>query len=317
MSIASRLVRLYDHARQRLNTRRLAPATENEKLLAGELRDRLRQLTVEIDSSMPASEQAWRRNMLRLKELATQADPRDFLGWDVVCGTMFVKYAKYSRGEYGYLRQQPDWMRWRAALAESRIGNPPPCPFDATTSCNLVHHAYHVAQFEQVMHDHVDKYGFVLEFGGGYGSMCRLLHNLGFKGRYLIIDLPAFSRLQEYYLKSIGLDVLTEAEYLSGKAGVLCLSDIESIEKFVDREARSLFIATWSISESPMAVRSGVLKAADTMDAYLIAFQPAFEDMDNVQFFDQWKERKKDYIWKMQDIRYQPRQRYLFGVKSG
>ena len=49
--------------------------------------------------------------------------------------------------------------------------------------------------------------GVIVEFGGGYGSMCRLLHKLGFSGQYFIYDLPEFVALQRYFLKSIGMPV--------------------------------------------------------------------------------------------------------------
>ena len=88
----------------------------------------------------------------------------------------------------------------------------------------MIHHAYHLAQFEEKTRTQVHEIDFVLEFGGGYGSMCRLFYNLGFRGRYVIFDLPSFSALQIYYLKTLDLPVQPINE-LKSRTGIVCVSD--------------------------------------------------------------------------------------------
>jgi hypothetical protein len=46
----------------------------------------------------------------------------------------------------------------------------------------------------------------IVEFGGGFGSMCRLIGALGFRGRYVIFDLPPVLALQRYYLGLHGIE---------------------------------------------------------------------------------------------------------------
>jgi len=65
----------------------------------------------------------------------------------------------------------------------------------------LIHHTYHIAQFEDKVGERISNFDFIFKFGGGYGSMCKLLHNPGFKGRYVLYDFPVFSALQEFFLK--------------------------------------------------------------------------------------------------------------------
>ena len=58
----------------------------------------------------------------------------------------------------------------------------------------------------------------IVEFGGGYGSMCRLVRKLGFKGRYVIFDLRPILALQKYYLGLHGVEAgydLTAANLLT------------------------------------------------------------------------------------------------------
>jgi len=147
--------------------------------------------------------------------------------------------------------------------------------------------------------------------------MCRLFFNLGFRGRYLIVDLPAFSILQEYYLSSIGVRVLSIDEYIDGEPGVLCISDMDIIHTLLDNNSNSLFLATWSISEAPLSVRKGIFdNHADSFDAYLIAYQPRFEDVDNSRFFEDLRKTRTEYVWEVRDIAPLPGQKYLFGKKS-
>jgi hypothetical protein len=42
----------------------------------------------------------------------------------------------------------------------------------------------------------------IVEFGGGYGSMCRLIYQAGYMGSYIIYDFAHLNLIQDYYLKS-------------------------------------------------------------------------------------------------------------------
>src|SRR5262249_29537133 len=148
------------------------------------------------------------------------------LRWDVIQDTMFVGAASYVAKELTFLKKHPDWAsRWRRAIQESPIGHPLRYPFFPASSGNLIHHAFHLAQFEEKTQIQVNNIGFVLEFGGGYGSMCRLLHNLGFHGKYVILDLPFFSLLQSFYLKSLGLPVHSIEDFKTANEGIVCVSE--------------------------------------------------------------------------------------------
>lgn len=315
MNIKDKALILCDKTKMRFHHRALPPATPREHVLSDEFRAKLHAIVVDMSPNLAPAQAAWNRNMRSLQLLARDGDPRQFLNWDVVAGTMFVKYAKYSRTEYGYLRNLADWPRWKGALREDEAGLPARCPFDITTSCNLVHHAYHVAQFENFSHETASSFDYVFEFGGGYGSMCRLFFKLGFKGRYLIVDLPAFSALQEYFLKSVGIRILTKDEFIKGESGVLCVSDIDKLDDLIGGK-KSLFLATWSISESPLFVREKILgKYSNSFDAYLVAFQPKFEDVDNAVYFEKLRTDHPGYSWTTEDMKHLKNQKYLFGKK--
>lgn len=89
---------------------------------------------------------------------------------------------------------------------------------------------------------------------GGYGSMCRLIKRLNFNSTYIIIDLPVFSFIQLYYLKSIyGEDevniILSDKdEIMVNKINLIPIDEV-LLEKIKVVEP-DLFIATWSLSEA-------------------------------------------------------------------
>jgi hypothetical protein len=90
-------------------------------------------------------------------------------------------------------------------LVESPVGNPKPSPDYPGSSGNLIHQAYSLAQLTEIGDCRLENLSQIVEFGGGFGTMCKLVHQLGFKGRYIIFDLPECSALQEYYLNAVGL----------------------------------------------------------------------------------------------------------------
>ncbi len=139
-----------------------------------ELRESLGNLPDPTDNCSP-SEAEWLRNVARLRRLIRSQDPREFLTWDVIERTMFVGDADYLSVELNYLMQHVDWNRmWRPAIREVNGGCPQPYAKYQESSGNLIHHAYHVAQLMDQTSIRVEDLTLVVEFGGGYGSMCRL-----------------------------------------------------------------------------------------------------------------------------------------------
>ena len=297
------------------------PITESEKKSVDRLRDDFRNLDIQSSRESEESACEWNRNMSRLKTLVLEEDPRNFLRWDVILKTMFVENAEYIEPEIEYLKQQPNWAsRWETALAEDKTGHPLPYWKYPQSSGNLIHHAYHIARFESWSSGQLSEYDFIFEFGGGYGSMCRLIHRLGFQGTYVLFDLPAFSLLQKYYLRSIGRPVLEEPDECSNQSAIVCLSSIESVQKIIrscSAREKTLFLATWSISETPLQFRSRVFDLIRDFDSFLIAYQERFNEVDNVKAFSEFQKQIHDCRWEDIPIRHiRGANRYLFGIRQ-
>ena len=286
-----------------------------EQVFLLELKESFRAMPVMDTGDGLLSQRQWAKHMNRLRELVLSANPREFLRWDVVSSTMFVSRAAYIRTELRYLRCCPDWdARWRAAIKESRVGHPRLYIFYPPSSENLIHHAYHLAQFEQKTQRPVDRMNYVLEFGGGYGSMCRLFYNLGFCGKYVIFDLPPFSALQRYYLQTQGFPVLTPADAVKAKTGIVCVSDFGQLKTIMDGDMQvpnAMFVATWSISETPVQIRHAVMPFMARFNSFLIAYQDRFGEVDNSVFFECWKKINSHVVWHNWPIAHVPGNSYL------
>lgn len=283
--------------------------------------EHLRQNLARLPEAEPGSNstEGWSSRLEEIHRLIINDDPRRFCRWDVI-GSMFVHDAKYLKHELRFLRSRKDWKsRWRSVLEEDPTGSPPPCPYFRGSSGNLIHHAYHIARFEAETGVSARQFNFVFEFGGGYGSMCRLFHKLGFTGRYLIFDLPLLTLLQRYYLDSIGVPLLSEPAVAS-HVGTILLSDWQTLKSQVALSmigSKSLFLATWSLSETPFSLRSDITPLLKTFNMFLIAYQREYEGMDNVRYFEEWKSSfGPDVTWKQKEISHIPGNIYLFGERN-
>ena len=153
----------------------------------------------------PATEDLWTVKRKQLQELLLSADPWNFLRWDALA-TIMVKRGKADITlDLRHLKRRHDWRsRWRPALREHTIGFPRPFYRYPKSSGDVINHAYHLCRFEETTGVSLATMPVIVEFGG-YGSMCRTLHQLGFRGAYLIFGLPELSAIQRFFLPHVGI----------------------------------------------------------------------------------------------------------------
>jgi len=298
----------------------LEPPTFKEKELIEDLRKTFNELSYININHYSHPERIWAQNMNRLRELVIKENIREFLRWDVILETMFVGNNIYVATELEYLRGKSDWNgRWEKAIKEVETGSPLPFNKYPLSSGNLIHHAYHVAKFEEKTGVSSAKIDLVCEFGGGYGCMCKLFHNLGFEGKYIIFDFPHFCALQKYFLKSVGITVHDFDKIQSLENGVFCVSDIETFKILLSKcnDCRnSLFIATWSMSEAPLDIRNSILPLLSQFKSFLIAYQDNFGEVNNIRYFDSLKNYYEHKVqWNQWRIKHLPGNNYLVGTR--
>ncbi len=291
----------------------IMPITEQSAI------DQLRKSFADFDDSrvhgaksQDSIAEAWMKNIDRLTELVLTSDPRGFLQWDVLLKTMVVGNADFVRDELNFLKERPDWdSRWKAAIEESPVGRPTYYDGYSASSGNLIHQAYHLAMFEKTTGMHIQDAGLILEFGGGYGSMCRTVFNLKFKGQYIIFDLPQFAALQRFYLNLNGISTSNSTD--SFDKGVIIISDLKQLDGILSDHVgidNKMFIANWSLSEAPVSMRHAILPLVASFKAFLIAFQGLFNKVDNLEFFTNWSRELKNVEWHSWKIKHLPNNFY-------
>ena len=191
----------------------LIPKTPCELARIRQLRAEFERLPPICANTVSSARQQWVENQLELRQCVKARKLRAFLTWRVIARTMFVPYAPWTSNQLSFLQSQSDWNRWKKVLEEHIAGLPFPCPGHRSTSANVVHHAYHLRFFELRTGMRIDAFSLILEFGGGYGSMCRIVRCLGFSGLYLIFDLPEFSAIQRYYLATVAGEAVTVSRF--------------------------------------------------------------------------------------------------------
>ena len=308
---------LLERIARKLRITLLPPPNKLETKLIGELRASIRGLPpLAPASSETSTEGLWTRHRINLREQILHDDPRRFLNWAVIKNTMFFTNTPFITPAFESLRGSQEWeSRWKDALRESKVGLPLKFEAYPESSGNLVHHAYHLSQFEEHSGKSIAEFKTIVEFGGGYGSTCRLAHRLGFSGSYFIFDLPEFSALQRFYLQMNGIDA-TDASH-NGQAhvaAVACLSSLDDLASILKTRTIDLFIANWSLSETPLELRSRFLPLVSGARSFLIGYQDSFGEVDNRQFFDGWKIGQPGVSWTDVRIEHLPANNYLIGT---
>ena len=284
---------------RRLATGRHAVGGED----VAQLRSDIQRLPVLPESDSPA-EANWLAYRRRFRQDVRTRDPRRFLRWPVM-HPMYKRDAPYLGAWFAYLRARPDWpSRWRLALRESAVGDPRPFVEDWSTSGNLVSQAYHACRFEDVTGVRLSDADVILEFGGGYGALCRLLFALGFRGSYAIYDFPEFTALQRFYLRAHGL------------GSVVTLSTLDELDRWLggSRSGRAAMVALWSLSETPLSLREAVITRMTAFSDFAFGYQPRFGEIDNAAWFGALRARI-DVDWHDAPLASHASARHLFGTR--
>jgi hypothetical protein len=163
-------------------------------------------------------------------------------------------------------------------LADEQFGSPN-CSYLFPQSSTLnIQHVYHLLEIRRHLDVNFESLESIFEFGGGYGNLARLVIKSGFKGRYTIFDFQLMGALQKYYLsRSISTaDKINTFKFISN-------IDDNSLNMV---GGNFLFIATWSMSESPIELRKIIFeKILQSANYIYITFQKDWHDVDNFAYF--------------------------------
>ncbi len=311
------LKKIYEKVYDAIYSSRLPNTSKIDEQLISDLRSEAKQIELTNTSNLSGSEFEWASNMNNILNNISNKNPREFLSWDVIRYTMFVVREKYIQIELSAILKSKFYEKlWKNAIVESNIGKPLRYWRFPKSSGNLIHHLYHLVKFKESINVDFEELGLILEFGGGYGSMCRVFHKCNFNKKYIIFDLPVFSAIQKFYLKSLGIKVLDPKEYTSSESGVICISSFETLNQILSHYSNTkskLFLGTWSFSETPIDFRGKFMPLLSTFDYHLIAYQKNFNEADNINYFNNFKLSIPNRLWNNFEIEHLPNNYYLFG----
>jgi hypothetical protein len=201
-------------------------------------------------------------------------------------------------------------------VRETTLGGPRPLPRWPWSSANLIYQAYHLCRFEEVTGRSLAAMRTIVEFGGGYGRFCQLVHDLGFSGTYVIFDLPEVAVLQRFYLRHVGLPVTEARPTVLPDHGVATVVDLAALQTLLNARPAgdAAFVAIGSLSESPLALREALRPALATFAAFLIFYAAEHNDIDNRAYFATWHAHFPAHAWRDEEIPHlEKASHHLFG----
>jgi hypothetical protein len=257
----------------------------------------------------------WAVFATEIRDALRRAGADHFLRLPPIAKTLHSRQRSHTGRYLSYLLASPRCTgQLRKALTESAVGHPLVNPHYPLSSPLLVQHGYHLIRLMESTDCDPSRLDAVVEFGGGYGSFFRLLRNLGYRGRYVICDLPVMCALQRFYLRNV----------FPGEAGAapanlqwLSSDDYGVLRQNGAGNNRSLFVATWSLSETPLAVRSAVEPVLDSFSYILFAYQREFAGYDNRRYFEALQQRLATFDWQHEECPIYRGNYYLIGQNTG
>jgi hypothetical protein len=214
-----------------------------------------------------------------------------FLRFSFIQKMFFIHNRFFILKELNVLRaDKKNWKLYEKLIKEDNVGDPVRYIFYPKSSGNRINQVYHLSVLIKFFNLDIKKISTVFEFGAGYGLMARIFLLANSSIRYFIFDTFYTNLLQYYYLKLLGYKPVFKFEK---KKNINLLNNIKDLRKYNNKK-NSLFIANWSLSETPLKFRVKFIKFIKNFDFILISFQEYFEKIDNLKYFNYLKNELSD-----------------------
>ena len=217
----------------------------------------------------------------KLHLLIQKKDITNFLRESFIQKMFFLHNRFFVYAELKDLQKNKRWSLYKKLINEDIVGNPIRYFLYPDSSGNRINHVYHLNILSRELNINLTDIKKVFEFGGGYGCMARIFSKLNKKIKYTCFDTHNVNLLQFYYLKHNNLDV-----GFSKKNNFFLNSNLKKVKETHETKLKSLFIANWSLSETPNKFRKNFISIIKKNEFILICFQEKFEDIDNLKYFN-------------------------------
>jgi hypothetical protein len=212
---------------------------------------------------------------------------KNFLREDEIHKIMFGLNRLIFLFELIKIKIDKNWKNiWSKIINEQKIGSPIPYFLYPKSSGNRIHDTFNFKMLVDLNGRKKNFYN-VIEFGGGYGSLCNLIKKIYKLKNYLIYDLPEVNALQYYYLKKLNHNVYINQVKSKETNAIYLFSDILKLNKFIKNSKLKnyMFISNWAFSEVPINLRKKFYLIINKSKITYLAFQKKFEKINNLNLF--------------------------------
>lgn len=220
----------------------------------------------------------------KIIDILNKKDLSKFLRNKFIQKIFFVHNRLFIFKELQYLKKNSNWLFYKKLLNESSVGDPVRYFLYPKSSGNRINHVFHLAVLKNNSDIKFKEIKNVFEFGAGYGCMANIFSKINRNASYKIFDTKPVNLLQYYYLKHNSLD----AGFKKNKK-IYLYSKIERTKEKID-----LFLANWSLSETPIKFRNKFYDKITNSKYILICFQERFENINNLKYFSNLKDKLKN-----------------------
>ncbi|MCK9596406.1 putative sugar O-methyltransferase [Candidatus Pacearchaeota archaeon] len=216
------------------------------------------------------------------------ADPK-------IASMMVSGRAPWGEYEFDYLfKNMPREMFLNKLKEDSCFGNPIFTEKGVQTNFSFIHHNFHLFRyFERMKKEIVNDNNRVIEWGGGFGGLCKIINRDKKNVTYIIIDFEEMNKIQQRYLSSwFEVNMFKDTKLIKEHCiNLISVDMLKEIELKCDS-----FITTWALTESsPLCLE--YVKSKNWFDCknFLIAFSKNPYNPTSYLIEDAIKIIKKDF----------------------
>lgn len=227
----------------------------------------------------------WANTVSAMEREFKHGFPDDFLQHELLRNHLMFEAAKEAFCEWAWLNTKWSPAELEKLLYVEPFGHPfpykdwdgqtPPQTLEMLpqwTTRTTIHHLYHLTMWMELTNKTWTDVHSVVEWGGGFGNMAKMIRRLNPTIEYTIVDLPIMNKVQDHYLRGVGEQNV-------------CLVPIDEVDQVQDHQ---VFISTWALCESTMEAQNYVHnRGYFGAEHFLIATQRLKQEFpDSVHFWD-------------------------------
>ena len=287
--------------------------TEKDQKLINELILKAKNISIKNKKNYKQTHKIFSERVLKL---IISKKVSNFLQISFIQKMFFVHNRLFLFKYLNEMKKSDDWNLWKKLIQENHIGNPVRFFLYPNSSGNKIFQTYHLKKYIDHQKIKLDYFDVIFEFGGGYGNLATTFKKVNKNCKYIIFDTPEVNLIQYYYLKKNMIDVNF---HNSKRNNVLLINSLSELKKIIYtyKKKRMLFIANWSLSETPLNFRKKLYPLIKFFDFQIISYQHKFENINNIKFFKNFN--KKNIIIKKKSkivpIKFIKNNYYLFSSK--